>query len=61
MLNASVSDVDFFLPKFEAQWELLLDTANPEAEERAVAGHKTPMHARSLKLFRCPQKVDPRS
>ncbi len=60
MLNASVRDVDYFLPRFEAHWELLIDTANPEAKEEAVSGHKTLMHARSLKLFRCRQKVDPR-
>ena len=60
MLNASVRDFDYLLPKFEAHWELLVDTANPAAKEEAVSGHKTLMRARSLKLFRCRQKVDPR-
>ena len=60
LLNASVLDVDFTLPRFEAHWELLVDTAAPQNTEIADSGHKTLMRARSLKLFRCCQKVDPR-
>ncbi|MDD2999054.1 MAG: glycogen debranching protein GlgX, partial [Candidatus Riflebacteria bacterium] len=59
MLNASVRDADYFLPRFEAQWELLIDTANPQSGEMAVSGHRTLMKAHSLKLFRCCQKLEP--
>ncbi|MBU1109790.1 MAG: glycogen debranching protein GlgX [Candidatus Riflebacteria bacterium] len=59
LLNASARDTDFFLPRFEAQWELLIDTANPDKKETARAGIRTQMLARSLKLFRCCQHVTP--
>ncbi len=59
MLNASARDADFYLPRFEAQWELLIDTANPGKKETGHSGSRTQMRARSLKLFRCCQKVEP--
>ncbi len=59
MLNASARDADFFLPRFEATWELLVDTAAPQHCETVHSGARTTMQARSLKLFRCCQKVEP--
>jgi len=55
MLNASARDADFYLPRIEAQWELLIDTANPGKKETGHSG----IRARSLKLFRCCQPVVP--
>jgi len=59
MLNASARDADFYLPRFEAHWELLIDTANPGKKETVHSSSRTQMRARSLKLFRCCQKVTP--
>lgn len=59
MLNASTRDADFFLPRFEAQWELLIDTYNPGKKGNSHSDDRTQMRARSLKLFRCCQKVTP--
>ncbi|HAE37337.1 MAG TPA: glycogen debranching enzyme GlgX [Candidatus Riflebacteria bacterium] len=59
MLNASARDADFYLPRIEAQWELLIDTANPGKIETGNSSARTQMRARSLKLFRCCQPVVP--
>ena len=57
MLSASHEDLEFTLPAFpECQrWELLVDTSDDAQGEVHVAGEKTLLPARSLKLFRCPR------
>jgi glycogen operon protein len=55
MLNASPSDLDFVLAPAESSdksWELVVDTADPGANEVAAPGAKTKLVAHSLKLFR---------
>lgn len=59
MLNASARDADFFLPRFAADWELLIDTACPGGSQDVHFGLRTKLKARSLKLFKCSQKVEP--
>jgi glycogen operon protein len=59
MLNASVMDVEFYTPKFNAKWELLVDTFNPKNQETHGPGSQTTMEARSLKLFICRCEVHP--
>ncbi|MCK9455836.1 MAG: glycogen debranching enzyme GlgX, partial [Candidatus Riflebacteria bacterium] len=59
MLNASSEDKVYILPKFEAHWELMISTFDPNAEELVFSGQSTKLKSRSLKLFRCCQKVNP--
>jgi len=59
MLNASAKDVDFFLPRFSADWVLVVDTAEPDRHEELHSSLRTMIKARSLKLFKCSQKVEP--
>jgi len=59
MLNASSEDKVYILPKFEAHWELMVSTFDPNAEELVFSGQSTKLKSRSLKLFRCCQKVNP--
>lgn len=59
MLNASAKDVDFFLPRFSADWVLVVDTSDPGRHEELHSSLRTMVKARSLKLFKCSQKVEP--
>lgn len=59
VLNASSEDVDFVLPKFEASWELELDTYRCCKKEKKEAGDTTVLRSRSLKLFKCTKQVNP--
>jgi (1->4)-alpha-D-glucan 1-alpha-D-glucosylmutase len=60
LLNAGESDVEFALPKLDfvrEPWELLLDTTADRGSERRVAGERTRLPGRSLKLFRSSSRV----
>ncbi len=60
ILNGADSPVDFALPACESvgePWELLIDTANDHAEERAKPPAATTLAPRSLKLFRSSSRV----
>ncbi|MFZ5950060.1 MAG: glycogen debranching protein GlgX [Candidatus Rifleibacteriota bacterium] len=59
MLNAASIDAEFYTPAFNAKWELLIDTFNPEKKELLQAEAQTTMRARSLKLFICRETVQP--
>lgn len=59
MFNASARDADFFMPRFPADWELLVDTACPKGNGELHSGLCSTLKARSLKLFKCSQKVEP--
>ncbi|HEX7889700.1 MAG TPA: glycogen debranching protein GlgX [Ramlibacter sp.] len=58
MLSASHEDLEFTLPELAdgEGWELVLDTSNDDAREMHVAGEKTLLPARTMKLFRCALK-----
>lgn len=59
-LNASDIDLPFTLPDLETvrePFQLLVDTANPRAEERRLPGEVTTLVSRSLKFFRAPSRV----
>ena len=56
LVNASAGDLDFLLPAINERgkslsWELLLDTADDDAQEQRPAGSTTTLLSRSLKLF----------
>lgn len=59
LMNASHVDLPFNMPSFEEQelavtcerWELLLDTANDNAQEVVNADQDTKLTARSIKIF----------
>jgi isoamylase len=55
LVSSSHEDLEFTLPEVQgcAQWELLVDTSNDEAQETHPCGGKTVLMNRSLKLFRC--------
>jgi isoamylase len=60
VLNARGEDIEFALPNLDAvrePWQLLMDTANDYAEERAAPGGTTRLVARSAKLFRSSSRV----
>ncbi|MEW6710162.1 MAG: glycogen debranching enzyme GlgX, partial [Candidatus Riflebacteria bacterium] len=59
MLNAASIDAEFYTPAFNAKWELLIDTCDPEKSEFLQAEAQTTMRARSLKLFICRETVQP--
>ena len=60
LINASESDVSFTLPELETvrePWQLLVDTADDDAEEAVNPRQATVLVARSLKLFRSSSRV----
>lgn len=59
MLNSSVMDVEFYIPSFKADWELLVDTCDLDRQEKVSAGGQTTIKARSLKLYVCKLEVHP--
>jgi glycogen operon protein len=59
MFNASMKDVEFYTPRFDAEWELLVDTNLPGSEEQLGAEAQTTINGRSLKLFICRSEVHP--
>ena len=69
LLNASHVDLPFNVPSFREQelgvtcdrWQLLLDTANDEAQETIEGNKDTNLTARSIKIFVTAQQGDLRS
>jgi glycogen operon protein len=59
LFNASMKDVEFYTPRFDAEWELLVDTNLPGSEEQLGAEAQTTINGRSLKLFICRSEVHP--
>jgi glycogen operon protein len=60
LINASESEVSFTFPELEAvrePWQLLVDTADDDAEEAVTPRQATVLVARSLKLFRSSSRV----
>ncbi|HTA92484.1 MAG TPA: glycogen debranching protein GlgX, partial [Polyangiaceae bacterium] len=53
IVNAHSDPIDFLLPfpEDDRSWELLIDTAHDDAEERKRGGEKTPIAGASLKLL----------
>ena len=59
LLNASGQNVDFFMPNFGVDWEIILDTNDPNNSSIAKFGASTPLKARSLKLLRYKGELTP--
>jgi glycogen operon protein len=60
LINASEAEVRFTLPELEAvrePWQLLVNTADDEAEEALAPRESTVLVTRSLKLFRSSSRV----
>jgi isoamylase len=58
LVNGNHEPIEFTMPELGAgAWELLLDTANDEAQESAHCGEPTRVEARCLKLFRRPNSA----
>ncbi len=51
MLNASSMDAQFFFPDFEVDWQMILNTANPDETETGKSGEATLLSGHSLKIF----------
>jgi glycogen operon protein len=61
MFNSSKKDVEFYTPKFAAEWDLKVDTYDPDSEEKLGSDGQTTIRARSIKLFICSCEVHPES
>jgi isoamylase len=60
LLNASELDLPFTIPALDAvrePFQVVLDTADEQAEEYLAAGQTTTVKARSLKFLRAPSRV----
>ncbi|HEY1959692.1 MAG TPA: glycogen debranching protein GlgX [Polyangiaceae bacterium] len=60
IVNASEADVAFTIPKAAVAnegWQILVDTADDDADETRKPGETTNLVAHSLKLFRSPSRV----